>query len=160
MSWPLESTLYTWWVSREFLSYCLQHCNAGFYIFLVCLQYIFDNVPLFCGMPIFYRECPSVPVKHCGSHNSNMNILQTYVTRLYRVHASGCSSIHLEPVPVSVESLDPRFVFVLDIGLKIFMWYGKKSKNTLKSKARYNFLEVNCLLSFVCVCIKWTASVV
>jgi hypothetical protein len=70
-----------------------------------------------------------------------MNILQTYVTRLFRVHASGCSSIHLEPVPVAVESLDPRFVFVLDTGLKIFMWHGKKSKNTFKSKARYSFLQ-------------------
>lgn len=110
---------------------------------LVYLQYIFDNVQLFCNMPVFHRECPSVPVKQHGSHNSNMNILQIYVTRLYRVHASACSSIHLEPVPVAVESLDPRFVFVLDTGLKIFMWYGKKSKNTLKSKARYNFLEVN-----------------
>jgi len=70
-----------------------------------------------------------------------MNILQIYVTRLYRVHASGCSSIHLEPVPVAVESLDPRFVFVLDTGLKIFMWHGKKSKNTFKSKARYSFSQ-------------------
>ena len=70
-----------------------------------------------------------------------MFILQIYVTRLYRVHASGCSSIHLEPVPVAVESLDPRFVFVLDTGLKIFMWHGKKSKNTFKSKARYSFLQ-------------------
>lgn len=61
---------------------------------------------------------------------------QIYVKRLYRVHNAGCSSIHLEPVLVSLESLDPRFVFVLDTGLKIYMWYGKKSKNTFKSKAR------------------------
>lgn len=67
----------------------------------------------------------------------------TYVTRLYRVHASGCSSIHLEPVPVAAESLDPRFVFVLDVGLKIFMWYGKKSKNTFKSKARLMAEKIN-----------------
>ncbi|CAG2067021.1 unnamed protein product [Timema podura] len=60
----------------------------------------------------------------------------TYAKRLYRVHAAGTSSIHLEPVPVAVSSLDPRYVFVLDTGLKIFMWYGKKSKNTFKSKAR------------------------
>lgn len=69
-----------------------------------------------------------------------MTTLQTYVTRMFRVHASGCCSIHLEPVPVAVESLDPRFVFVVDTGLKIFMWYGKKSKNTFKSKARYGVL--------------------
>ncbi|KAJ9590157.1 hypothetical protein L9F63_016713, partial [Diploptera punctata] len=67
----------------------------------------------------------------------------TYVTRLYRVHASGQSSIHLEPVPVSSESLDPRYVFVLDTGLKIFMWYGRKSKNTFKSKARLMAEKIN-----------------
>ncbi|PSN45747.1 Protein flightless-1 [Blattella germanica] len=66
-----------------------------------------------------------------------------YVTRLYRVHAAGQSSIHLEPVPVTSESLDPRFVFVLDVGLKIFMWYGRKSKNTFKSKARLMAEKIN-----------------
>lgn len=62
--------------------------------------------------------------------------------RLYRVHAAG-ASIHLEPVPVTTDSLDPRFVFVLDIGLKIFIWYGKKCKNTLKSKARLLAEKIN-----------------
>lgn len=66
-----------------------------------------------------------------------------YVKRLYRVHNAGCSSIHLEPVLVSLESLDPRFVFVLDTGLKIYMWYGKKSKNTFKSKARLMAEKIN-----------------
>jgi hypothetical protein len=60
---------------------------------------------------------------------------QEYMTRLYRVHGKG-SSITLEPVVVKYESLDPRFVFVLDEGLKIFVWFGKKSKNTLRPKAR------------------------
>lgn len=62
--------------------------------------------------------------------------------RMYRVHASG-SSIHLEPVSVDVESLDPRFVFVIDTGDQIFMWYGKKSKNTLKSKTRLMLEKIN-----------------
>lgn len=66
-----------------------------------------------------------------------------YVTRLYRVHANGRSGIHLEPVTVSSESLDPRFVFVLDTGLKIYMWYGKKAKNTFKSKARLLAEKIN-----------------
>lgn len=57
---------------------------------------------------------------------------------MYRVHAAG-SSIHLEPVPFSVESLDPRYVFIVDCGMKIYMWHGKRSKNTLKSKSRYVF---------------------
>lgn len=71
-----------------------------------------------------------------------MIFFQTYVVRLYRVHAAG-ASIHLEPVLVSTESLDPRYVFVLDTGLKIFIWYGKKCKNTLKSKARLLAEKIN-----------------
>nr|XP_022915858.1 protein flightless-1 isoform X2 [Onthophagus taurus] len=65
-----------------------------------------------------------------------------YETRFYRVHAAG-ASIHLEPVAIGVESLDPRYVFVLDTGLKIFIWNGKKSKNTLKSKARLMSEKIN-----------------
>ncbi|XP_075220548.1 FLII actin remodeling protein isoform X2 [Lycorma delicatula] len=67
----------------------------------------------------------------------------TYIKRLYRVHAAGTSGIHLEPVPISYESLDPRYVFVLDTGLKIFLWYGKKAKNTFKSKARLLSEKIN-----------------
>lgn len=66
----------------------------------------------------------------------------TYELRLYRVHAAG-PSIHLEPVAVVVESLDPRYVFVLDTGMKIFIWYGKTAKNTLKSKARLMAEKIN-----------------
>lgn len=61
---------------------------------------------------------------------------------MYRVHAAG-ATIHLEPVSVEVESLDPRYVFVLDVGSKIFMWYGKTAKNTLKSKARLMAEKIN-----------------
>lgn len=64
------------------------------------------------------------------------------ITRLYRVHAAG-ASIHLEPVPVCAESLDFGYVFVLDTGNKIFMWYGKKAKSTLKSKARLMAEKIN-----------------
>ncbi|XP_054268551.1 protein flightless-1 [Macrosteles quadrilineatus] len=66
-----------------------------------------------------------------------------YNIRLYRVHGAGTSGIHLEPVPVCAESLDPRFVFLLDTGLKIFMWYGKRAKNTFKSKARLLAEKIN-----------------
>lgn len=69
-------------------------------------------------------------------------IFQIYITRLYRVHAAG-ASIHLEPVNPTTDSLDPRYVFVLDTGLKIFIWYGKKCKNTLKSKARLMAEKIN-----------------
>lgn len=57
------------------------------------------------------------------------------MSRLYRVHGKG-SSIQLEPVPLDWKFLDPRFVFILDDGLKIYVWIGKKSKSTLRPKAR------------------------
>lgn len=63
-------------------------------------------------------------------------------TRMYRVHGSG-ASIHLEPVPVDVDSVDPRFVFIVDTGEQIFMWYGRKSKSTLRSKARLFAEKIN-----------------
>lgn len=48
--------------------------------------------------------------------------------RMYRVHASG-ASIHLEPVPLDVKSLDPRFVFgYRHRRVEMFMWYGTKIK--------------------------------
>lgn len=65
-----------------------------------------------------------------------------YTTRMYRVHGSG-ASIHMEPVQVSFNSLDPLYVYVLDTGITIFMWYGKKSKNTLKSKSRLMIEKIN-----------------
>jgi hypothetical protein len=64
------------------------------------------------------------------------------VTRLFRVHAAG-ASIHLEPVPVCAQSLDPNYVFVLDVGKIIYMWYGKNAKNTLKSKSRLMSEKIN-----------------
>lgn len=64
-----------------------------------------------------------------------INKLQEYMSRLYRVHGKG-SSIQLEPVPLGWKYLDPRFVFILDDGLKIYVWMGKKSKSTLRPKAR------------------------
>lgn len=65
-----------------------------------------------------------------------------HITRLYLVHAYG-ASIHLEPVIVALESLDPRFAFVLDVGTRIHIWLGKKSKNTLNSKARLMAEKIN-----------------
>lgn len=66
----------------------------------------------------------------------------TFEVRFYRVHAAG-ASIHLEPVAIAKESLDSRYVFVLDTNAKIYLWYGKTSKNTLKSKARLMAEKIN-----------------
>lgn len=62
--------------------------------------------------------------------------------RMYRVHGAG-ASVYMEPVAVAIESLDPRYVFVLDDGEQLHVWYGKKSKNTVKSKARLMAEKIN-----------------
>lgn len=49
----------------------------------------------------------------------------------------------MEPVAVTYESLDPGYVFILDVGAKIFIWNGKKAKNTLKSKSRLMCEKIN-----------------
>lgn len=38
------------------------------------------------------------------------------------------TKVDLEPVPVSPESLDPRYVFLLDAGTTIWVWSGWKSR--------------------------------
>lgn len=65
-----------------------------------------------------------------------------YPTRLYRISLFG-NTIHLEPVEISFSSLDPRFVFILDNGLSIHLWYGKNAKSTFKSKARLLAEKIN-----------------
>ena len=49
------------------------------------------------------------------------------IVRLYRASVDG-ASVDLEAVPISVESLDPRFVFLLDAGDVIWIWSGAKSR--------------------------------
>ncbi|XP_046966291.1 protein flightless-1 [Vanessa cardui] len=95
--------------------------------------------------PEFLALFPTPPVYINGSRTPSGFFTVDdphYVTRLYRVHGAG-SSIHLEPVAVRADSLDPRYVFVLDTGLVIYLWTGKKAKNTLKSKARLFAEKIN-----------------
>ena len=53
------------------------------------------------------------------------------------------NSVFREPVSTSADSLDPRHVFLVDGGLNIFVWYGRKCKNLLKSKARLMSEKIN-----------------
>lgn len=64
-----------------------------------------------------------------------------YTTRLYRI--SGAHRIHIEPVPLHYESLDPRFVYLLDDGMKIYLWNGVKSTPITRSKARLFAEKIN-----------------
>lgn len=63
-------------------------------------------------------------------------------TRLYIIHNDE-TSLNLEPVEVDYGSLDIENVFLLDGGLKLFLWYGKKARNTVKSKSRLLAEKIN-----------------
>jgi len=61
-----------------------------------------------------------------------------YPHRMFRLHevAEKTRQLHLETVAISSNSLDSRLVFLIDVGTKIFIWNGMKSKNTTRQKAR------------------------
>ncbi|XP_074600269.1 FLII actin remodeling protein [Brevipalpus obovatus] len=67
------------------------------------------------------------------------------VHRMYRLHElqNKQRQLYLETVAISTESLDSRFVFVLDAGYNIFVWHGEKSKNTMRQKARLLAEKIN-----------------
>lgn len=65
-----------------------------------------------------------------------------FFAHMFRLHADN-RILHLESVPIKFSSLDPRYVFLLDTGPNIYIWYGKKSRNTLKSKARLLAEKIN-----------------
>ncbi|XP_071330300.1 protein flightless-1 homolog isoform X2 [Trachinotus anak] len=64
-----------------------------------------------------------------------------YPVRLYRVY--GKKNIKLESVPVKASSLDPRFVFLLDTGLEIFVWRGANATLSSTTKARLFAEKIN-----------------
>ncbi|XP_048575726.1 protein flightless-1 homolog isoform X2 [Nematostella vectensis] len=66
---------------------------------------------------------------------------QIYITRLFRLLKD--KRVLLEPVLPDVSSLDPTFTFILDAGLKIYIWSGAKAKRTTKTKARLFVEKIN-----------------
>ncbi len=64
-----------------------------------------------------------------------------YVTRLYRI--CGSNRLLIQPVEQHYESLDPRFIFLLDDGLKIYLWNGAKCNPITRSKARLFAEKIN-----------------
>ncbi|XP_046856352.1 protein flightless-1 homolog isoform X2 [Xenia sp. Carnegie-2017] len=77
-----------------------------------------------------------------GSGSGFYTVEETvYVTRLYRLVGSGI--VHLEPVPLTYKSLDPRYSFLLDTGMKIYVWSGEKSKLTDHTKGRLFSEKIN-----------------
>ncbi|XP_007910122.1 protein flightless-1 homolog [Callorhinchus milii] len=64
-----------------------------------------------------------------------------YITRLFRCYNK--SNIKLESVPLKASSLDPRFVFLLDHGLNIYVWRGCKATLSASTKARLFAEKIN-----------------
>lgn len=65
-----------------------------------------------------------------------------FSTRLYVIHNDE-TALHLEPVKIDYGTLDVENVYLLDAGLKLFLWYGKKARNTVKSKSRLLAEKIN-----------------
>ncbi|XP_018424815.1 PREDICTED: protein flightless-1 homolog isoform X2 [Nanorana parkeri] len=64
-----------------------------------------------------------------------------YITRLYRVY--GKKNIRLEPMALKASSLDPRFVYMLDNGLEIYIWRGSQATLSGTTKARLFAEKIN-----------------
>lgn len=64
-----------------------------------------------------------------------------YLTRMYKI--SGTHRLVLDPVPLTSEALDPRFVYLLDDGMTIYLWNGLKSNPITRSKARLFAEKIN-----------------
>ena len=65
-----------------------------------------------------------------------------FTNRMFRLHELA-NRIYMEAVSLEASSLDPRFIFLVDNGYKIYIWNGKKSKNTMKQKARLLAEKIN-----------------
>ena len=63
--------------------------------------------------------------------------------RMFRLHELSNRQLYMETVSLDISSLDPRFIFVVDTGYKIYIWNGMKSKNTMKQKARLLAEKIN-----------------
>lgn len=64
-----------------------------------------------------------------------------YLTRMYKISGSG--RLTLEPVPLESSQLKAEFVYLLDDGMRIFVWMGNKSNPITRSKARLFAEKIN-----------------
>ncbi|KII74172.1 Protein flightless-1 [Thelohanellus kitauei] len=62
-----------------------------------------------------------------------------YTSKMYRIwiHPQK-NTVVISSTPLSRDSLDHRFAFMIAEETKIYIWFGKKCKLTLKNKARYS----------------------
>ncbi|KAG7270171.1 hypothetical protein CRUP_026172 [Coryphaenoides rupestris] len=79
--------------------------------------------------------------KKAGAAIHAVNLRNFLGAELYRVY--GKRNIRLESVPLKGSSLDPRFVFLLDTGLDIFVWRGANATLSSTTKARLFAEKIN-----------------
>ncbi|KAL7019876.1 hypothetical protein ACKWTF_011282 [Chironomus riparius] len=92
-------------------------------------------------LALFDNDIVYIEGEHTGTGFFSIES-STFNTRLYVIHNDE-TTLHLEPVTIDYSSLDIHNVYLLDSGLKLFLWFGKKAKNTVKSKARLMTEKIN-----------------
>uniref|UniRef100_T1J3P6 Gelsolin-like domain-containing protein n=1 Tax=Strigamia maritima TaxID=126957 RepID=T1J3P6_STRMM len=65
-----------------------------------------------------------------------------HITKMYRLHPNN-AQIHMEHIVLDVSSLDPRYIFLIDEGHTIYLWYGSKAQGVLRSKSRLLAEKIN-----------------
>uniref|UniRef100_A0AAX7UPE1 Protein flightless-1 homolog n=1 Tax=Astatotilapia calliptera TaxID=8154 RepID=A0AAX7UPE1_ASTCA len=88
----------------------------------------------------FTAVCRNIKTTTRSEHFNRLECFHVFI-RLYRVY--GKKNIKLESVPVKASSLDPRFVFLLDSGLEIFIWRGANATLSATTKARLFAEKIN-----------------
>lgn len=88
-------------------------------------------------------------IDYVSGHRTKCGFLEKeeidHCNRIYRFHevANETRQLHLQTVPFDIESFDSRFVFLVDLGTKMIIWTGNKSKNTIKQRARLLGEKIN-----------------
>lgn len=81
-------------------------------------------------------------IDYVSGHRTKCGFLEKedldHCNRIYRFHevANESRQLHLQTVAFEASSLDSRFVFLIDLGIKMVIWSGLKAKNTIKQRAR------------------------
>lgn len=86
---------------------------------------------LFCS---YFKESGGIRLLEGGVASGFNHVKPTeYKARL--LHLKGRRNIRITEVPIKVESLNEGDVFILDAGLKLYQWQGKKAGKNEKARA-------------------------
>lgn len=65
------------------------------------------------------------------------------ITRMFCLHELSHRQLYMQAVELRIASLDARHVYIVDTGSKLYVWSGKKSKYTVRQKARLLAEKIN-----------------